>query len=360
LITIPAGTLTTVVSKYAADFYGQHDNERLNSFFYLMLHKVFIPSIIMAGLVMLLSPLLAGPLKAQKLAFVVLSFNIILSFLGGILNSYLMALQMFVFQVITGFLQVILKICLTYWFVQIGFGATGGVISVLVTGVVGLLIAWWKIKAVVYPKIRKSVIFKIKLKEYFTYSFILSAGSLSLISVDVLLVRYFFSPHDSGIYSSLSVLGRMIYFGLAPLSLLILPVVSKKFAGGEKTKPVWWKLAGTTILFGLIGVGIFSSVPDAVVRLLSGVQYIEGGGLLWLFAVGMLLYALSKLLLTYFMAVNGEKANWILLLVMFLQPVMILMWHESLRQVAMINLIIQSGLLAGLMVYYKVAVGKVR
>lgn len=360
LITIPAGTLTMVVSKYAADFYGRHDDTRLNKFFYLILHKVFLPSVILAGLVMLLSPFLAEPLKAQELAFVVLGINIILSFLSGILNSYLMALQNFEFLVISGLVQVVLKAVLAYWLIQMGFGATGGVIAVLLSGVLGLVIVWWKLKPVVYPKLIKEVRFRINLRSFFTYSLMLSAGSLSLISVDVLLVRYWLSPHESGIYSSLSVLGRMIFFGLSPFSMLILPVVSKKFVSGQSTKPVWWKLAGVTGLFGVIGVGVFSLRPELVIRLLSGVQYVEGSPWLWMFAVGMLFFSLSKLVLTYFMGVNHEKANVLLLVVVILQPLLIMVWHGSISQVAVVNLIIQSGLLFSLMVYYRVAVREIK
>ncbi len=360
LITIPAGTVTTVVSKYVADFYGQKDNVRINQFFYLLLQKVFLPSLVLAGLVMLFSPLLAEPLKAQKLAFIVLGINIVTSFLGAILNSYLMAFQQFIFLVVANGLQIIVKIGLAFLLIKSGFGATGGVIATLLAGLVSLAIVGWRLKSAIYPPLKKLKQLQVRLKTFFTYSFIFSAGNLSLISVDVLLVRYFFTPHDSGIYSALSVLGRMIYFGLTPFSVLLLPVVSKRFASQEKTQPVLWKLTGVAILFGGIGVAVFSTVPELVVRLLSGVQYLEGSQWLWMFALSMWLFALSRLLLSYLMAVSKEKANLILLLAIIIQPVLIGIWHANIGQVVMINLLIQGGLFACLSWYYKVAVRKIK
>lgn len=352
LLTIPASSIVTVVLRYAAGFYGKDDKERINYFFYYMLNLVVWPSLLLSILVIGFSSVLAVFLKAHAIAFVALGFNLLISFTGAILGAYLLAFQQFLFQMIAGGITLMLKLFFAYIFLSIGLGATGGVVAILLSGFLRLFVVFGKIKPNVYPRIKKKVKLNIKLKKFLSYSIIYAAGGVSLISVDVLLVRYFLPVHDSGIYSALSVLGRMIYFGLTPLSMLVLPMVSKRYAVKQKTKSVLWKLFAVTSGLGLLGVAIFIWKSSLMVRIFSGSQYVEGNGLLWGFAVAMLMYALSRLLLSYFMAVEKENSNLWLLVAMLLQPLLIIIWHNGLHQLMMINLVVQSILFIGLLVYY--------
>ena len=199
--------------------------------------------------------------------------------------------------------------------------------------------------------IRKAVYLKaggkpetFKLSGFTGYSLIFALGTTSLISSDVLLVRYFFSEHLSGIYASLSVLGRMVYFGLGPLISLVLPVAAHRQAATKTARSVFLKLGGIVMLFGLAGTSVFVIFPGLIVSLFSGANYAQAAAFLPLFAVSMLLFSLNLFALSYLMAIGQPQANRYFLLAALAQPLLISLFHQDISQVVWINLTVESFL----------------
>lgn len=184
------------------------------------------------------------------------------------------------------------------------------------------------------------------------YSLVFSAGSLSLLSLDVLLVRLFFTPIESGIYSAVSVLARMIFYGLIPFASLMLPFVSRRFAASLPTKTVLYKILTVVILFGIFGVLIFDNFPVQVISILSGENYLAGAKILPLFSASLLFLSLSYILLSYLIAINKNKSTLVLAVFFIIQPILISLMHQSLYQVVVINLSIQVCLFVSLLIYY--------
>src|SRR5690606_15762570 len=96
--------------------------------------------------------------------------------------------------------------------------------------------------------IRKSLSLKIDLKENYAQSkeilkfalptFITILGLTSLFTSDVILVRHFFLGEESGFYSALSVLGKVIHFATIPLIYVLFPMISERQATGESYKKI--------------------------------------------------------------------------------------------------------------------------
>lgn len=353
LLAIPSGTISVVVTKHIADYYGKRDTVSINHFFYFIIGKIIAPSLVLGFAVILFSTPLSHLFKAEPVAFVVLGISIFTSLIGSVLRSYVSAFQLFNFVTVLGFVDIIIKVILAVILVNLGLNATGPVIAILLTGLIILSIIYFKVKTSIYPKAPGKSLGNIKIRSNLFYSFLYSAGTLSLMSVDVLMVRIYFDTHTSGLYSGLSMLGRMIYFGVTPLSGLLLPMVSHRFAAHLNTKTVLRKLGLVSLVIGLVGVSIFSLNPEALISLLSGRNYLEVSGLLPLFAVTMLIFALSYFLLTFLIAVNRQKVNFILLLTALAQPLAIFISHDSITTVVYINLCLHSALLLALLIYYK-------
>ena len=353
LITIPSNTVSILVTKSIAHYYGNQDHSSINHFFYFILGKILFPVILLASFVVLFSNQLSFLLKAHPLAFVILGISIISSFLGSILRSYISAFHQFVFITVVSFLEILIRAIITILLIKLGLSATGAVVAMLVSGFISIVVIFIKLKPVIFPKHTGNFLPHITLKSSLIYSLIYSAGTLSLLSIDVLLVRFYFNPHQSGLYAGLSMLGRIIYFGVVPLSSLLLPLTASRFAKKTKTKTILHKLGASTIILGLTGLAIFSFFPNLVIKLLTGNSYLEISYLLPKFSLAMFIYALSYFLLTFLIAVNKQSANFVLLFFSLLQPLIIIFWHLSLDQVVNNNLLIQSLLLLSLLIYYK-------
>jgi len=360
LLAIPSSTIGVFVTKYVADCYGKNDTVRINKFFYLVLQKIIVPFSAIGLLTILAAPLLSSLFKAHSIAFVVLGISVIVSLLASIIRSYALAFQYYVESTIVTIAEALTKIILAFILIRLGLAATGGVIALLATSLIGLLLYFYKIKPAILPRIEKTVNINIDLRKIFTYALIYSAGILSLMSVDVILVRLFFDPHTSGLYSGLSMLGRIIFYGTTPLVGMLLPFVTNRFAKKQTTKPVFLKLGLTTVFFGSVGLFAFTVKPALFITLISGNNYLENVLLLPKFSLYMFIFSVNYFILTYLMSVNRPQANWLLLLASISQALFIFCFHQSLLQIIDINLIIQICLLISLSLFYKIKTNNVR
>lgn len=347
LLGIPNATVGNVVTKFVAEFLGRHDSRSINEFFYYIIEKLAPISLVLGAFLVILAGPLSVLFKAHPAAFIILGLSLFVGLISTVLRSYLLAFQRFTAQIFTGFLETILTLILALIFIEIGLSATGAVLAQILAVVIGVIAGLILIRKAILPaKLFSHKAFN--LKSFTGYSLIFAVGSLSLISSDVLLVRYFFSEHLSGIYSSLSVIGRIIYFGLGPLIALVLPIASHRHASTGKSRGVFLKLGSVILLFGLSATAIFSLFPQLVIKVLSGTNYLEAAAFLPIFAVSMLFFSLNLFIVSYFMAIGKPKVNLYLLLTTLAQPIIILVFHQSLSQVVWSNLILESVLFSSL------------
>lgn len=352
LISIPSQTINILVNKYVASFFGKKDKIRINNFFYYLIQKTFFPTLIISLIIAFTSNQLSILLKSDPQAFIILSISLLISYFSSIIRSYILAFQRFIFNTTISLLEIVAKIVLAIIFIKMGLSATGAVLAMLLTGIIILIISFTNIKQAIYPKLKIVKKLNINIKRMAIYSLLFSAGSLSLLSLDVLLVRFFFTPIESGIYSAVSVLARMIFYGLIPFASLMLPFVSHRFAAGLPTKTVLYKILAIITLFGIFGTSVFVIFPIKIINLLSGADYLAGAKILPLFAISLFFLALSYILLSYLIAINKNKSTLVLLVFFIIQPVLIVLMHQSLYQVVVINLSIQACLFVSLLIYH--------
>jgi O-antigen/teichoic acid export membrane protein len=340
-----------LVTKFIADYKGRGDDHSINVFFYYLLKKTTPVGLAVGIILILLSTPLAILFKAHPLAFIVLGVSTFISLFQTIVSSFLAGSQKFLVQTVLGFVSVVFTIGLSVVFIKMGLGASGAVLGQIITGLAISIITLYYIKSSVYPKAIPTGKEKFSLKNFTFFSFIYSLGTMSLMSVDILVVRVIFDTHTSGLYSSLSILGRMILFGLTPIISLVLPMVSLRYAKKISSRSIFFKLGlGITIL-GFLGSLVFTLIPKTIISVLSGSQYLEISHLLPLFAYSMVLFALSQYLLSFLMATNRENSNYLLLAVAVVQPFALYKFGNTIANLVTINLLIYLVLFLSLVVF---------
>jgi O-antigen/teichoic acid export membrane protein len=348
ILAIPTGTIGSLVTKFIADYKGRGDDHSINVFFYYLLKRTTPVGLAVGIILILLSNPLAALFKAHPLAFIVLGVSTFISLFQTIVSSFLAGFQKFLVQTVLGFVSVIFTIGLSVVFIKMGLGASGAVLGQIITGLAITVLTLFYIKSSIYPKAIPTGKEKFSLKNFAFFSFIYSLGTMSLMSVDILVVRVIFDTHTSGLYSSLSILGRMILFGLTPIISLVLPMVSLRYAKKISSRSIFFKLGlGITIL-GFLGSLVFTLIPKTIISVLSGSQYLEVSSLLPLFAYSMVLFALSQYLLSFLMATNREKANYLLLFAAAIQPLTLYFFGNTLWGVVVINLCVHTILFLSL------------
>ena len=174
----------------------------------------------------------------------------------------------------------------------------------------------------------------------------------SLYSTDVILVRHFFPGYEAGLYASLAVLGKIIFYASSAIAVVIFPVLSERTAKGEKgTKLIFIALAGVTAVSIAITL-LYVAFPQFIIRMFFGSSYIQAAPLLGLFGIFLMLYSMGNMLTMIFMALGKVKMWFIPVLCAFVQILGIIIYHSSLTSVILVNAASCLILVLSLLGYY--------
>jgi O-antigen/teichoic acid export membrane protein len=176
-------------------------------------------------------------------------------------------------------------------------------------------------------------------------------GQVVINNVDILLVKHFFAPAEAGLYAAVAVVGRVVY--MASWS-----VVSSMFplsAGVRRNEPDRRAVVLTPLL--LVAVISLSSLlglwllPDVVWKGLFGAGFhlssLNGyASLPMLYVAATSVYCLSVVLITYEMSRKIANTGWLQLAFSGAIAVGISMYHSTLHQVIIVQLVLMTVLLA--------------
>ncbi len=169
---------------------------------------------------------------------------------------------------------------------------------------------------------------------------------------DVLLVKHYFNDVEAGLYSSLALIGRVVYFVAWMFVMLLMPTVMQKQKDGEPTAPVLFKYVA---FIGTLSATIVLAcylMPETIVGLMFGEAYLEISSLLWLYALATALFAISNIFAYYFLSLN-QYAPVILSGVLGLsQVILIIFYHDSLSAVVHMQIFAMTILLAAQLLYF--------
>ena len=169
---------------------------------------------------------------------------------------------------------------------------------------------------------------------------------------DILLVKHYFNALDAGLYASLALIGRVVYFVAWMFVMLLLPTVVQKQKDGEPTAPTLFKYVG---YIGALSTLIVSSCyffPELIINLMFGEAYITMSGLLWQYALATSLFAISNIFAYYFLSLDHYVPVILSGLLGMSQILLVVLFHESLEMVVQVQIIAMALLLGVQLIYF--------
>lgn len=177
---------------------------------------------------------------------------------------------------------------------------------------------------------------------------------------DVLLVKHFFEAERAGLYASLALIGRVVYFVAWMFVMLLMPAVMQKEKDGEPTAPILFKYV--FFIGGLSALIVLACylMPETIILLMFGEQYISVAGLLWQYALATSLFAVSNIFAYYFLSLN-QYAPVILSGVLGLSQVLLIsLYHSTLEIVVQVQIIAMVALLVAQVLFFVSKMGKIK
>lgn len=311
-----------------------------------------ILGVFLALIILLLSPFLSKFLNLQEARSVYLLPAVIFFFsIVYVHRSILQGLLKFERLVLSLMVESSTKIVLTLIFIMLGFAVFGTIGAILISVLLAFLIT--KNSLAFYLKGKGGE--KPQIKPLIKYSlpvFLQGIALNSMYSTDLVLVKHFFTAQEAGIYSSLSVLGRIVFFASSPIIQVMFPYISSRFARGEPFHKIFYYSFFLTIFASSFILLIFIFYPKLVISILFGSQFTEGSPMLFLFGLFMALLGLNTLLIQYFLSINRLKVVILFVGAAFLQAVLIWFIHPNIETVIKMSILSSALLLALLFVYF--------
>ena len=162
---------------------------------------------------------------------------------------------------------------------------------------------------------------------------------------DIILVKHYFNDKEAGLYASLALIGRVVYFVAWMFVMLLLPKVILLKKEGKNTLPILMKyISYITVLS--IGIVLFTYLfPNFVVKVMFGEKYISIAFLLWKYALATSVFAIANIFAYYFLSINKYIPVVISAVLGITQIALIVLFHNSLEQVVEMQVIAMVVLL---------------
>ena len=156
---------------------------------------------------------------------------------------------------------------------------------------------------------------------------------------DILLVKHYFESYEAGLYASLALIGRIVYFIAWMFVMLLLPTVVQLKKEGKSTAPILFKYVG--YISGIASLIVLGSAlfPEFAISLLFGESYLAMSPLLWKYALATGLFAISNIFAYYYLSLGNFVPVIISGAFGVLQMGLVILFHESLTQVVHMQII---------------------
>lgn len=184
-----------------------------------------------------------------------------------------------------------------------------------------------------------------QVKSFFIITAFYELTQIIINNSDILLVKHYFDSYDAGLYASLALIGRIVYFIAWMFVMLLLPTVVQLKKEGKATAPILFKYVGYIAAIAtaiVIGCALF---PETAITLLFGDSYLAMAPLLWKYALATGLFAISNIFAYYYLSLDRFIPVVISGVFGMLQMGLVVFFHDSLEQVVHMQIIAMSLLL---------------
>lgn len=297
-----------------------------------------------AILIIILSPLIAKFLNIKDVFSVILTAGVFfLSIITLVNQASLQGILKFMGVVAPSFVSSLGKLILGVIFILIGLSVRGAMLGV----VIGAGLAYLLSVGMIDGHFQKKLEINLDMGKFLRYSrpvLLQALAFTSLFTLDVILVKHFFSGFEAGIYATTSTLGKIVFFAAAPVASVMFPHITGRHARNEKYYGLLFGSIGMTFLISLGVVVCYLLFPNLIISILYGSKYIQAVPILFPMGLFIAFLTMSNLLVNFFLSVDMTKIVIIPLAIAILQIISIWLFHSSLSEVIMISLV-ETGIM---------------
>lgn len=192
-----------------------------------------------------------------------------------------------------------------------------------------------------------------EIKSFFIITAFYELTQIIINNSDILLVKHYFESYEAGLYASLALIGRIVYFIAWMFVMLLLPTVVQLKKEGKETAPTLFKYVGYIAAISISIIVVCLSFPETIITLLFGDSYTAMASLLWKYAVATSMFAISNIFAYYYLSLDKYIPVVISGVFGMLQMGLVIFYHDSLEQVVHMQIIAMLLLLGIQLAFFK-------
>jgi O-antigen/teichoic acid export membrane protein len=229
-------------------------------------------------------------------------------------------------------------------FVLLGFGVRG----VIAANVAAIAAAYFSAAPRLAPRVPNPLGLSYTVREM-AQAMVFFSGQVLINNCDIVLVKHFFPAQAAGIYAAVAMVGRVIFAFSSAVVNSTFPLV----AGTRDEERKDLRVIATSLML-VVGIGSAISLslciaPAWIWRSFFGPGFEIAGRynvsyLLAMYALTTVVYSLSVVIITYEMSYKIANTSWIQLAFSGLLIAALCRFHESLREVILVQLFLLIGL----------------
>lgn len=351
---VPTTVLSTVLVKYFSQCKAADSPGEAKDLYLKMVGILAKISIVFFFVFLALSPFIGSFLHLSASSSLIwLCIGFILSIFTTVNGSVLQGFQMFVwvavFTASAVFIKLLISTPLAFW------GVEWAVIGSTIAATIVLLLFFYPIRFI-FSAVRKQFpLTKRSIVRFSIPTFITLLGLTSLYSFDIVLARHFLTASESGLYSAIATLGKVIFYASSAVVTVLFPVLSERTARQEPPGNILGIALGLVGIISLCVTLAYIIFPTTVIQLLFGPSYFEGAQYLGLFAIFISLYSLGNVFVLACLALNRLWIWTVTAGAAAIQILCICLFHSSIAAIITVNISVTLLLVISAGIYYYVA-----
>ncbi|MDO5981067.1 oligosaccharide flippase family protein [Flavivirga spongiicola] len=357
VLSFVAMTFQLVTAKFSVLF----ENQLFKSFISKVYKNAFTIGLVLGVLVIGFASQLQQLFNtASSSMFIIFGCGVPLYFLMSVNRGIFQGKKAYKSLSITYQLEMLSRLLITLGLIFLFNIQSSVVIAIGILMSFGFGLVPFKFKQVSLKKAVKMPVLQSKqVKQFFILTAFYELTQIIINNSDILLVKHYFESYEAGLYASLALIGRIVYFIAWMFVMLLLPTVVQLKKEGKETASTLFKYVGYIVVISMTIVLACLSFPETIIKLLFGESYIAMAPLLWKYAIATSMFAISNIFAYYYLSLDKYVPVIISGVFGMLQMVLVVFYHDSLEQVVYMQIVAMILLLIIQLVFFRLDQKKV-
>ncbi len=350
ILNVPSSVITTILVKFFSVLKAGDEQGQAKRLIRVTTVKILLAEGVGLILLLLFSRSIAAFLNIESLWYVVWLYLIFATFIVSVVNgSAIQGFQLFTASSVLATVGMTLRLVFGVGFAYFGVGWT--LISNIFSNLISFGLSFIPLRFMTRVQEKPLAINRKDALSFSIPAFITTLGITLLFSQDVLLVKHYFSSHEAGIYASLSVLGKVLFYATGAVSFVLFPIVSERNVSGKGHRRL---VAVGLMIIGLVCIGLtaFYFIAPEIVLIAFGKAFFGAAQYMGPFAIFMSFFSLSSILIQTLLALDRMNVWIITGICALLQTLLIMLFHGTILQVIGVNIAVSVVLFSSLLLYY--------